>query len=154
MRALIAIITAVTLTACAHRPAIDPATEHNRLEQRQATFLSAFAARDLDQATEHFATDAVLHVASMPAIRGRSAIREFYGNVFRFMTASEATPETTRLSGSADMAYTVGRVTNTFRGEQGPVEYEGKYLLGWERREGTWSIVFYSISSNRPDTSR
>jgi hypothetical protein len=28
------------------------------------------------------------------------------------------------------------------------VSYEGKYLLVWERRAGTWSIVVYSLSSN------
>jgi ketosteroid isomerase-like protein len=56
-----------------------------------------------------------------------------------------------RLSGSGDMAYSAGTVPTAFDGEQGLVEYPGKYLLIWERRDGAWSIVAYSISNNQAD---
>lgn len=140
--------------ACAHRPATLDDAERQRLEQRQTDFLAALSARDLDRTIAHFADDAVLHVANMPPIEGRSAIHQFYGNVFRFLSATEPQPEMIRISRGADMAYSPGSVTNVFEGEQGPVEHTGKYLLVWERRDGDWSIAVYSISSNQADPSR
>ncbi len=74
--------------------------------------------------------------------------------MFRFIVASEAAPQTMRMSGSEDMAYSEGRVVNSFEGEEGPVEYTGKYLLVWEHRAGEWSIAVYSISNNEPEVNR
>jgi ketosteroid isomerase-like protein len=154
LRAVTTAAVCVALTAaCAQRPAFG-ALEQERLQQREAAFLTALGARELERAMAHFADDAVLHVASMPPVRGRDAIQGFYENVFRFMTASAATPEVARMSSGGDMAYTMGRVTNVFQGDQGPVEYAGKYLLVWELRAGDWRIVVYSISSNQPDAAR
>lgn len=150
----IAALAVVLATACAHRPAIVVEVEREGLQQRQSSFLSALSAKDVEQTTAHFAEDAVIHVANMPPLQGRSAIRQFYGNVFRFLSASAATSEMMRVSSRADMAYSVGRVTNVFEGEQGPAEYTGKYLLVWEKREGEWLIAIYSISNNRPEANR
>jgi ketosteroid isomerase-like protein len=147
-------LLAVLATACAHGPGSGADAELARLEQRQTDFLAALAARDVEQTAAHFAEDAVLQVANMPPVQGRSAIRQFYGNVFRFMAASESTPEILRIASGGDMADTTGRVANTFRGGQGPVQYAGKYLLVWEKRSGEWSIVVYSISNNQSDASR
>lgn len=41
-----------------------------------------------------------------------------------------------------------------FEGDQGRVEYAGKYLLVWEKRAGEWAIVLYSISNNRAEVNR
>jgi ketosteroid isomerase-like protein len=139
--------------ACAHTPATTVGAERGRVEQRQAAFLAALAARDGAAVTAHFAPDAVLHVANMPAIRGREAIGGFYGNVFRFMAASQATPETLRVAANGDMAWSSGRVVNTFQSPQGTTGFAGKYLLVWERRDADWQIVVYSISSDA-DPSR
>jgi uncharacterized protein (TIGR02246 family) len=121
---------------------------------RQSDFLAAMSARDLERVVEHFAEDAVVQVANMPPIRGRDAIRQLYGNVFRFLSAAEYSPEFIRVSGGADMAYSAGGVTTVFDGQQGPVVYPGKYLLVWEKREGDWLIVVYSVSNNQGDAGR
>jgi len=150
-------LTAITLllgAACAHQPPLADGAERQRLEQRQGEFLAGLSEQDLERTTALFADDAILHVANMPPIRGRDAIRQFYGNVFRFLTASAPEPETLRLSSGGTMAYSTGGVTNVFEGEQGPIENVGKYLLIWERRDGDWSIVVYSVSSNQRDESR
>jgi hypothetical protein len=72
-------------------------------------------------------------------------------NIFRFLRASTYTPEVLRMSGSGDMGYSAGGVTTAFDGEQGLVEYPGKYLLVWEQRDGAWLIVAYGISNNQSD---
>lgn len=49
------------------------------LDQRQSESFAALEARDADTTAALFADEAVVHVANMPPIEGRSAIREFYG---------------------------------------------------------------------------
>jgi ketosteroid isomerase-like protein len=141
-------------TSCAHRPSPSAERERGALQQRELGFLAALGARDLERTTAYFAQDAMLHVANMPPLRGRSAIVQFYGNLFRFLQASEATPETMHVSASGDLAYTSGRVNNVFQGEQGTSEFAGKYLLIWEKRAGEWAVVVYSVSDNGAGAAR
>ena len=150
------VLTALLLAGCTEPSshAVEVEREREQLELRHDAFLAALTARDLDSTTAHFADDAVLHIANMPPVHGRSAIGQFYGNIFRFMAASEPTPETVSISSGADMAWTTGRVANTFESEEGPVHYAGKYLLVWEKREGDWAIVVYSISNNASEPRR
>jgi uncharacterized protein (TIGR02246 family) len=149
-------VLAVLAAGCAHgtvpagAPATAGASAHAALEQRYSAFLAALAARDAAGVTAFFADDATLHVAGMPPVGGRAAIGSFYSNVFRAMSASRATPEASRVSTAGDMAWTSGRVVNTFQSAQGPTEFAGKYLLVWERRADEWVIVVYGISSNQP----
>jgi ketosteroid isomerase-like protein len=140
----------VLVSACAHTPAAD----RGGLQQRQESFLGALAAKELDSAVGHFAPDAVIHIANLPPVQGREAIGRLYGNIFRFLRASEYTPEVMRISRSGDLAYSSGGVTTVFDGERGPVEYPGKYLLVWEKRAGAWIVVAYSISNNRAETGQ
>jgi predicted enzyme related to lactoylglutathione lyase len=85
----------------------------------------------------------------MPTIQGRSAIRNFYGNVFRSLQASDAVPDRIRVSAGGDMAWSSGQVSNAFAStdgsDEGPVAYTGRYLLVWERRGEEWFIVVYSL---------
>jgi uncharacterized protein (TIGR02246 family) len=118
------------------------------LEAREVSFLGALSARDADGVAAHFAPDGVLHVANMPEMRGQEAIREFYENIFRFMVASDPTPEAARVSETGDMGYTMGRVVNAFRAGDGIAEYQGKYLIVWERRDGEWVVAVYAVSSD------
>lgn len=146
--------TFVVVTGCGPGTATLSERDREHLQQRQSDFLTAMSAQDVEQTTAHFAEDAVAHIANMPPIQGRSAIQQLYENVFRFLSTSEYSPELIRVSSSADMGYTEGRVTTVFEGEQGPVEYPGKYLLVWEKRDDAWSIVVYSISNNQPDVNQ
>jgi len=152
--ALILALVVLLGGACAHRPPADGAGEQDALQRREREFLAAMGARDLERATAFFADDAVLHVANMPALHGRPAIAQFYGNLFRFLRASDAEPERLHVSRSADLAYSTGRVSNVFEGPQGRSEYAGKYLLVWERRAGEWAVVLYGVSNDRAEAPR
>lgn len=151
LRTLGIIALAVSAATCAHRPAVQADEDGEALQQRERDFLAAMQAKDLERTAAYFAESAVLHVANMAPVEGRAAIRQFYGNVFRFLNSSASTPEALRVASGGDMAYSVGRVTNIFQGPQGPVQYAGKYLLVWEKRENVWSIVAYSVSNNRAE---
>lgn len=151
---LLAGIAAILTAACTPRPFAGGPEPRAELQAREASFLAALAAKDVDQTVDHFAEDAVLHVANMAPVRGRPAIRQFYGNVFRFLDASAPVSEMVRTSSVGDMGYSMGRVTNTFTGQEGPVEFAGKYLLVWERRGDEWLIATYSISNDQAETRR
>jgi ketosteroid isomerase-like protein len=152
-RAAIAAL-ALLLAACAHhRPAV-PEAARGPLELRQHAFVAALAARDADALGALFAEDAVLHVAGMPAIEGRPAIRDLYRKMFGFLAGSAAVFERMHVSDAGDMAYSIGRATNEFRGPQGPVTYAGKFSLIWRHRAGEWVVVVYSVSSDQPDPGR
>jgi ketosteroid isomerase-like protein len=124
------------------------------LLERQSEFFEAMEAKDADGIAALFSEDAVVHVANMPPVEGREAIRQFYGNLFGFLVASNAVPEETHLSAGGDMAYGFGRTSNEFRGPEGPVGYAGKYALVWYKFGGEWMIVLYGVSSNEPAEAR
>jgi ketosteroid isomerase-like protein len=145
---------ALLATACAHhRPALSE-TGRGSLELRQQAFVAALVTRDADALGAFFADDAVLHVAGMPAIEGRPAIRDFYRKMFGFLAGSAVSVDQVHLSSAGDMAYAVGRTTNEFRGSQGTVAYAGKFSLVWTHRAGEWVIALYSVSSDQPDPGR
>lgn len=156
-RGLAVIAGAVVLAmfgGCAHRGAGLSGAALEGPQQRQADFLAAMTAKDLDRVVGHFAEEAVVHIGNMPPIQGREAIQQLYGNVFRFLRASEYGQESIRLSGNADMAYSTGSVTSYFDSEQGLAGYPGKHLLVWVKRGSEWLIVAYSISNNQNPTGQ
>jgi ketosteroid isomerase-like protein len=145
---------ALIAAACAHDPSLSPHDERAALQERERGFLAAMGARQVESVLPYFAEEAVLHVANMPPVEGRAAIGRFYGNVFRFLQSSTTTPERLQVSRSGDLAYSAGRVNNTFAGGEGSVEYGGKYLLIWEKRAEEWAVVFYSVSNDQPERPR
>jgi ketosteroid isomerase-like protein len=151
---LIALVTALLAAACAHGPPVSLDVERHELTQRQNEFFGAMAARDADRMARLFADDALLHVANMPPVEGRDAVRRFYANMFGFLSASTATPEALHISAGGDMAYGVGSASNEFRGPQGPAVYAGKYLLVWRKVADEWLVALYGVSSNQPDPGR
>lgn len=152
-RLLAVALLIASVTGCAHRQAL-AGTEVERLALRQDEFFAALAARDTDAMAALFADSAVLHIANMPPVDGRSAIHRFYGNVFRFLSASRSAPQTLYVSAAGDMAYGTGTVANEFRGADGVVEYTGKYVLVWRKLAGDWTVVHYGVSSNQPEAGR
>lgn len=150
----LSVLMLLFISACAQRPSVSEHQVGQALLQREQAFLAALSARDVEQTAAFFAEDASLHLANMPPVQGRSAIEQFYRNVFRFLQASTALPERMQVAASVDLAYSAGQVNNVFASEQGQSAYAGKYLLVWEWREGDWFIVFYSLSSNQAEMRR
>jgi ketosteroid isomerase-like protein len=143
------LLLALLTTACAHqRP--DASWGRPLFEARQAEFFEAMTARDADWIAGLFADAAELHVANMPPVVGQSAIRQFYGRMFEFLSASTAAPSGMHVSAGGDMAYSTGRTANEFRGAEGPVSYAGKYVLVWKRVADDWRVVLYAVSGNQP----
>lgn len=147
-------LAVAALAGCAHSGAGGAQASGGALEARQASFLAAMGERGTERLVTHFAEDAVLHVANMPEIRGRAAIRQFYANVFRFLASTTATVDSVRLAPGGDMAFSTGRVTNVFGAGERRTEFAGKFLLVWERRGGEWMVAVYAVSSDAADPGR
>lgn len=146
-----AIALALTTGACAPDPAVSSGETLGELEARQEGSLEAMADGDAEAVAGYFAPDAVLHVAGRPPVQGRKQVREFYGNVFQFLSASTATSDRVRLSSGGHMAFVLGSTTNEFQTPDGLVSYQGKFLAVWERVDGEWALAAYSISSDQAD---
>jgi uncharacterized protein (TIGR02246 family) len=128
-----------------------PGGARDLLDGRDEAFRAAAADRDTERLAGFFAEDAELHVAGMPAIRGRDAIGRFYENVHRFLAATTATPTSHRIATSADLAYSTGSTTNEFRSPEGTTSYTGKYATVWVWQNGNWYVSLHSVSSDRSD---
>jgi ketosteroid isomerase-like protein len=120
----------------------------SELEARMDAFVQAMEAGAPPEVSALFAADGTVHVAGMPEIRGRSSIEGFYSNLFRFLESSTAVPDAFRVSADGTMAYVTGSTTNAFRGPEGSVSYQGKFLMVWIREEGEWKVGAYSVSGD------
>ena len=152
-RLLIASISSLLLlAACASGPA--PAAERERvaLQARQSAFLQATSTKDAQQLASYFAEDGVLQIPNIPAVEGRAAIVKFYGNVLRFLSSSTSTQERLEITSETNPAYGSGSVTNVFESPQGRQEFTGQYRLTWQKQQGEWRILAYSLSSGSAET--
>jgi uncharacterized protein (TIGR02246 family) len=148
-------VAMILAAGCAHAGAgAAPGDARELLDRRDAAFRAAAADRDTERLAGFFAEDATLHVAGMPAVRGREAIGRFYENVHRFLAATTSTPESHRIATSADLAYSTGSTTNEFRSPEGTTSYAGKYATVWVWRDGNWFVSLHSVSSDRSDPGR
>ncbi len=147
-RLLILILTLAGAGCASTAERVQPGADAAALHARQSEFLGALEARDAARVSEFFTDDAVLHVAGMPAIQGRRAIRSFYDNVFRFLASSEATAGEIRLSAAGDLAYVTGESRNRFQSPGGAQEFQGKFVMVWERRAGEWQVAMYALSND------
>lgn len=141
-------IVAAFISGCAAHTQPSAGVERDRLLERQSGFLAALSAQDAGMVAAHFAEDAVVHVDNMAPIVGRDAIYLLYESVFRFLSDAEYAPDKIRIAANADIAYGTGHVTNIFEQAEGLIEYPGKYLVVWEKRDGVWMVTAYSVSSH------
>ena len=142
------VVSAVLLVGCTPGSEVPGAASNALLEARQVEFASALEALDAPRLSALFAEDGVVHVAGFEAVEGQEAVFVFYNRVFGFMAGSQVAPGPVRVSGSGDMAYATGATANEFQGQDGPVIYEGKYLVVWRKVDGDWRIGAYSLTGN------
>lgn len=138
---VILLLSAVTLFAgCA---ATAPRQSHARLiEELRVTeqgFAATMARRDFAAFAAFIAEDAVFLGGGTP-LRGRQAVLDDWRALFAAPTAPFAWyPERVEVSGSGDLGYTEGPVTNA-RGER----FERFYTVWRRTRDGRWQAVFDS----------
>ena len=148
MRALIGMILATGLTACASQGQDRNA---NLADVRAADqgMTRAIAAKDVDGVSAYYADDAILMPTAEPMIRGKAAIREEWRHILAIPDfTNQTTTQDAKVSG--DLAYTYGVYRSRMMGENGkPVEEPGKFVTVWGRQpDGKWRIVLDTYNTD------
>ncbi|HEU4759834.1 MAG TPA: DUF4440 domain-containing protein, partial [Dehalococcoidia bacterium] len=106
-------------------------------------FVRHAAAKDTNRLVDAFyAEDAVILAPNQPPIAGKPQIRGFVQGMLDAGLASISL-EATKISGSGDLAYSVGEYQLTFRpAGAGAIQDEGKYVVVYRRQaDGSWRAV-------------
>lgn len=151
MRALLAIATVGSLSACA-APKIDLAAEEAAVRGRSEGIAAAEAAKDREKALTFWSPDAVVQPAGAPQIQGRDAIDKLYRQFFDSIGMKTFSGKSSSfvVAQSGDMAYETGVNRMTFGTPKGDVLDVGKYLIVWKKSDSTWYVAALSFTSDAP----
>ena len=103
----------------------------------------AMQAGDVDPIVRPYADDGVFLTFDGTAIRGKTAIAEFYRERFRKNGPAAGTKiEPRRVQRDGDLAYEWGHGEVTYAKEGKPSTNGGPYLTVWKKqRDGNWKIL-------------
>lgn len=110
------------------------------IEQSNAAFAAAIAARDLDRIADFYAEDAVLLLEGMPEQRGRASIRAFFGVAFDvgLKTMEFSTLDVRSFGGGA-----VEQGTYVMTADGALRSQVGRYVVLHRREEdGAWRALY------------
>lgn len=160
-RSLLAFLVLPFFIACATSPRIEPEVvtmpppvdvqaEEQAIRDLVRQWNTAITNRNADAIAMYYSEDAVFLPANAPVVRGRSAIRAAWADMFGMPSLSlDITPTRVNVAASGDMAEEVG--TFRFSGEtpQGPMTDEGKYVVVWKKVNGEWKVSSDIFNSDR-----
>jgi hypothetical protein len=86
----------------------------------------------------------------MPLIKGLEAPRNFYTEFFKILDSNERGSTEIIISEVGDMAWDYGWNRTVYKGPNGPIENEWKYLRVYKKINGNWKFVAISFSSDKP----
>lgn len=147
----IALVVAVGTLGCqpaAEEPAPEaeaaPTTEADAeaIEQAHQEAISAFNAGDVDALMAFWTDEPVYMPPDVPALQGKEAIREFYGQLLAGMEIDSLSSEEVVVAG--DWAFERGSVSATMILEEGgeAEQVSAKYLDVWQRQaDGSWKVA-------------
>jgi uncharacterized protein (TIGR02246 family) len=132
-------------------PAALGAADLAGIRAADSAFVAAANAGDLDGLVAVYASDAVLLPPNLPAQRGRTAIRNYWGGFLKAYTLKFETGSDT-VEGRGDLAYNVGHYRFTAvpkeRANPGMAD-EGKFVEILKRQsDGSWKYAVDMYSSN------
>jgi uncharacterized protein (TIGR02246 family) len=103
---------------------------------------------DVEAMLEEMTDDAILHLCGMPQLQGRAATRELYAGFFETFVSTDITNLQVQVSSSGDMAWEYGTYVNVYKGPDGPIREEGKYLGVYRKVDGKWKGTAFCITPN------
>lgn len=141
------------LSACnstpAEAPTVDTDAELAAIAQIQDGQAAAFAADDVEAATNIYAADATFAGGGSPVMNGAEAIRAAFDEMLGDPnSAVEIKTVNGWVAASGDLATTTSDYSYSWSGEDGKVMTEkGFNQTLWRKEGGTWKIV---VDSNTP----
>jgi ketosteroid isomerase-like protein/quercetin dioxygenase-like cupin family protein len=145
------LVAAAIAAACATTPRVDVASEESAIRAINRQMEQAVASKNVDAVVRLYADDAVLMPPNMPPARGPAAIRAFWTESINLSNASlSLAPMKIDVATSGELATDVGAYTFSFRGDQGPVNDRGKYMVKFRKVGTDWKISSDIFNSDIP----
>ena len=143
-------IILLAITSC--QESIDIESEKQAIRDMVKTAFEVENQKDVDAIMElgYFAEDVIAQGPNMPQINGLEAIRNFYTEFFKILDSIEGGSTEIIISEAGDMAWDYGWNRAVYKGPDGPIKDEGKYLEVWKKINGEWKVVAISFSSDKP----
>ena len=149
MRFLPALVLVLpAFAACQNTGEAVSRAQFQRQEQFTRRFTEAFRSGDADQIAALYAVDAILMPPNMPAVEGRSAIRDYFAAMPEIR---EPVLRTVEMDNLDNKVLVRGEYTMTMILDGEAVEDRGKYLeVRAKSPDGVWRITRDMYSSDLP----
>ena len=115
------------------------------IRERTDAFVKAFNAKDIDQILGIYAENSVFMPPNEPIIRGKDALRTFYGDLFK-AGATDLRLNIAEVSGHGPLAYQSGG----YELNRGAVRDRGKYIFVLRKLADTWRFEYTVWNSDLP----
>jgi uncharacterized protein (TIGR02246 family) len=147
-----AVLLLVLATACTTVPTVDTAADVEAVRSRYADWVAAENRRDVEAAVSFLAPDAIIQGEGAPEMTGHDAAREVWQGFFAipYSSLEDVAPRKVVVAASGDLAYDIGSWRLILPSDSGTTEERGKSAIVWQKRDGVWSAVAITFSSDAP----
>ena len=138
------LLVSLSLAACKDK-APDTTADAQAIKDNEATWVKDWQAKDVDKITSHYAPDAVLMIANMPAMKGSDAIKSGIAPMLKDPHLSLTfSPTAVVVAKGDDIAFTQGVYTMTYTEPRTGMTLieKGKYVTVYKKQDdGSWKAV-------------
>jgi ketosteroid isomerase-like protein len=141
--------TSPATATLAGAPAPDAATVRRAIEASDSSFSAAALRGDSTGLASHYADDAVLMLANVPAARGHEAIARSFGALVSTMKLSAFKLQTQDVTLAGEYAIETGayQMTSQMKGAK-PIQDIGKYIVVWKKQPDGSYKIFRDIANS------
>jgi ketosteroid isomerase-like protein len=150
-RSLAGILAIAALSAACSGPGPVEFTtkDAGEIRQQHDAFVVAFNAKDVSKVLEMYAENSVFMPPNEPIIRGKDALKSFYGNLFTRAGASNLKMDVTEVAGHGPLAYQSGTYEMELKPAAGsPGRDRGKYLFVIRKMGNGWRYAYTMWNSD------
>ena len=144
--------TLILLAGTSCQETIDIEADKQVIKDKIKTVFELEQQKDVDALMEFgfFAEDVIVQGPNMPQIKGLEAIRNLYTELFKILVSVEGGSTEIIISEAGDMAWAYGWYRTVYKGPDGPIGDEGKYLEVFKKINSEWKCVAMCFSSDKP----
>jgi uncharacterized protein (TIGR02246 family) len=150
-KSVAAVIATLLVTAACSGPAPVEFTtkDAGEIRQQHDGFVAAFNAKDVSKVLEMYAENSVFMPPNEPIIRGKDALKSFYGNLFTRAGASNLKMDVTEVAGHGPLAYQSGTYEMELKPAGGAAGRDrGKYLFVIRKMGNGWRYAYTMWNSD------
>lgn len=160
---IVLVLAVAASTACEPQPAVeeetpaeeaavvDAAAVEDSIRAVNARFERAVLEGDSVAVADLYTDDGVLLAPGAPRVEGRAGIRTAFGSMIAGMREFDLETDRVEVTDSGETAWEIGSYALVLETpDGGTIRDEGKYLVVWERVDGTWRLAADMFNSDFP----